>query len=65
MKTIKTNPWLVIFALFSCFFASIGVCQAEAQGSGSIKKPPVANLQVLASVGPLEYLSGAEVTVRD
>jgi len=29
------------------------------------KAPPAAHLQVLASVGPLEYLYGAEVTVKD
>lgn len=29
------------------------------------KAPPTAYLQILASVGPLEYLSGAEVTVKD
>ena len=76
MKT-KLKQIILGLTIFGGLFAEATVCGAalensaqelnasiQAQPSAS-KLPPAAHLQILASVGPLEYLSGAEVTVRD
>jgi hypothetical protein len=76
MKT-KLQEIILGLTIFGALFAEANVCVAALENNAqelnasiqtqpsATKLPPVAHLQVLASVGPLEYLSGAEVTVRD
>ena len=76
MKT-KLKQIILGLTIFGALFAEANVCEATLENGGkelnasiqahslASKLPPVAHLQVLASVGPLEYLSGAEVTLRD
>jgi hypothetical protein len=76
MKT-KLQQIILGLTIFGALFSESTVCGAalgnsaqelntsiQAQPSAT-KLPPIAYLQVLASVGPLEYLSGAQVFVRD
>ena len=70
MKTKKIRQIIFGLAIFGALFAEANVCEATVQNSvqaqpSATKLPPIAYLQVLASVGPLEYLSGAQVFVRD
>ena len=74
---IKIKRIILGLTTFGALFAEQSVCQATLESSAqelnssiqahslASKLPPVAHLQVLASVGPLEYLSGAEVTLKD
>lgn len=67
---IQLNHLLMSVVMAASGLAGGNACQAALPSaaevvSSSAKPLPVAHLQVLASVGPLEYLSGANVVVKD